>query len=487
MRQRLQRLRPPKRREQAPRQRVNMADIISPCYHKLAKHFVNMMLGSAFAQIIIMASGRAAGKSHVVFDLIISVLPFFPNDDAIIIVYNVRHKVNTCRLLRTKFKSHGYANVIERTGEDGEKIFQFGKNNSVTVMSLKGASKDEEREKMKTSVNFNFENGGRLRFLVAEEWTAIINIFDNYLEANNAVSSFGRLRPKDGKYMSIYIYNPPDDDVHPVNDWREFMQVQEPFNVSETIFDLKPEYQSQEDLKIIEAWRKLGNQNAIDHYYRGIVKLRGGKAFTFNYEWKLKSIKNLIFTDYQVFIDNGSKDATTFSLLGMTHDKNVVRLFTYYHSGRETGQVKAYSDYALELEKFLKRFASLKQPIIPKRIVTDSLTFTSECEKIGIKTEFIEKKATENATFRELAYDFADEMIRQGRYFIYDIEDNQIAIQQMLNANRDTRKKFPRIAKVNNDKTPEKRQIHCVDCDLYYMYYNSKELLGREEVFLYAR
>lgn len=434
-----------------------------------------------------MASGRAAGKSHVTFDLVISALPSFPNDDAIVTVYNVRHKVNTCRLLRTKMKSHGYTHFRERTGEDGEKIFQFGNNNSITVMSLKGASKGEEREKMKTSVNFNYENGGVLRFLVLEEWTAIINIFDTYLEANNAVSSFGRLRPKDGRFMTIYIYNPPDDDVHPVNDWNEFAQAQDPMNINATIFDLKAEYQSAEDLKIIATWEKLQNYNAIDHYYKGIVKLRGGKAFTFNYEWRLQSISDLIFTDYQVFIDNGSKDATTFSLLGMTHDKNIVRLFTYYHSGRQTGTVKAYSDYAIELKKFLAKFASLSRAIIPKRIVTDSLTFTSECEKIGIATKFIEKKATENASFRELAYDFADEMIRQQRYFIYDIEENQIAIQQMLNAGRDTRKKFPRIAKVNNDSVPEKRQIHCVDCDLYYIYYNSKELLGREEVFLYAR
>lgn len=475
------------RRRKENKKVVDMSSIVSPCYYPLATNYVNMMRDKAFNQLVIMASGRSAGKSHVTFDMIVSTLPFFPDDDAIIITYSVRHKVNTCRLLRTKLKGHGYSKYKERTGEDGEKIFQFGRNNSITVMSLKGVSKDDEREKMKTSVNFNYENGGRLRYLVAEEWTAIINIFDTYLEANNAISSFGRLRPKDNKYMSIYIYNPPNDDMHPVNDWNEFVQEQKPMNIHATIFDLKPDYQSQEDLKIINTWESMGNTNAIDHYYRGIVKLRGGKAFTFDYEWKLPSIKGMIFTEYQVFIDNGEKDATTFSLQGITSDKKLVRLYTYYHSGRQSGKCKAFSDYALDLKKFLNRFASLKKPIIPKRIVTDSLTFTTECSKIGIETQFIEKKATENATFRELAYDYTDEMIKQHRYYVYDIEENQIAIEQMLNANKDTRKRFPRVAKVNNETTPEKRQIHCVDCDTYGIYFNSKYLLGREEIFLYAR
>lgn len=460
----------------------NVKELFAPCYRNVVSNSIFMMKRQEFKKIVVMASGRASGKSQVTFDIIIMSLPFFENDDCMIVVYNVRHKVNTLRLLRTKLKNHGYYHFKERTGEDGEKILLFGNNNSITVTSIKANSKEEEREKMKTSINYNYENGGVLRYLVLEEWTAIIDVYDNYLDANNAISSFGRLFPTrldlDDKYYStFYIYNPPANRQHNVYPWKDFIQEREPLNVNTTILDLPEKWQSQEDLEIIKSWEKMGNHKAIQHYYYGIPSLTGGLAYNIDYKVLITEDEadKLQFTDYQIFVDNGSKDATTFVLYGKTIKGNVIALDVFYHSGRETGQRKPFSEYAEILANSVHNL-----PVNIKHIVTDSLIFTDELKKHNINSQFIEKKNIENMGFREACYDFSCELVNRKRFYIVDKPNNHILYEQIKNAETDLRGNRIKMKRPNNENTPEEKQVHTCDTFSYYCYFNSKELLGRK-------
>lgn len=462
-----------------------------PCYQKVVTNIARMVAEQTFNNIMVFKSGRAAGKSHQAFDNIVFWLPFFPNDDALVIVYSNRHKVSTERLIRTKLLAHGYGDkYTQKTSKDGDTIFLFGNNNSISVVSVSGKSKEEELDKLKAAVNYNYENGGRVRFMVVEEATAVANIFEKVEDFVNAISSFGRLYPDDERYIEMYIFNPPSNDMHIIYKWLDFILVNNPLMITTTILDLPEAYRSKKDLQIMDTYRKLGNQKAIDHYYLGIPSMRAGLAFEFNYQWRIKSAEQFKFAEYHIGVDNGTKDATTFTIFGITTENDVVILYNYYHSGRATGNLTAYSDYAQDLKDLVDAFEKrdilgrTKTPI--KEIVTDSIGFTTECNKIGLKTKFIDKNESNNATFRELAYDFSDELIRQKRVYVIDRKENYMIIQQLLNAKLDLKARFPRIKKVANGSVEEEQQIHTVDTFTYFVYVHSELLLGRKEVILYA-
>lgn len=103
--------------------------------------------------------------------------------------------------------------------------------------------------------------------------------------------------------------------------------------------------------------------------------------------------KEMVGVPVEMFFvaDGGQSDATSCSCNIVTNDNGKFRLYrvaNYYHSGSETGNIKAMSIYARELRVFIQRCES-KYGMERSYLMVDPacLSLREELELIGIKTE----------------------------------------------------------------------------------------------------
>jgi PBSX family phage terminase large subunit len=129
--------------------------------------------------------------------------------------------------------------------------------------------------------------------------------------------------------------------------------------------------------------------------------------------------------------DGGQGDATSCACNIITHDKELrkyvmYRTANYYHSGTETGNVKAMSTYAVEIKAFIfwceNKFGMRRSSVY---VDPACKSLREELHKIGIDTE----KANNNGKERmnasrgiEVGIERAQNAISEGLFYVLDTE-----------------------------------------------------------------
>lgn len=434
--------------------------IYEPAFHEVMKSYN----GEPHAKEIMFKGGGASGKSVFITKDMLFWLMEREHDQALIVTYQSVHQLNTVARYERELDELGIP-YERKSNKDGRIDLLFG-THKIMFMIVKSSSYDQMIEKMKTFVT---SEQGVLKFIWFEEFTAILREFVTFEKFYFSVSRLYRELRSDS--MIFYAFNPPDNGRDPIY---SFIEQFTGMIIHSTIFDLPKAWQSQEDLRLAEHLEKT-NPKLFANIYMGERSGTKGLAFLTDYEMLVDYPQEPII-DYQITVDNGSKDATTFSVWGIGESHNVYYIDGFYHSGRDTGQRMRFSEYALILARYIKA-SSYKI----SAVITDSLIFTDELAGLGIESKFIDKKKIDNVGFRALCYDYASELVERRKLKVCREGDYMMFINQLSNAEVDVKGKRASVKRPNNENTPEDRQIHKVDTFTYFMYANSRRLLGREK------
>jgi phage terminase large subunit len=276
----------------------------------------------------------------------------------------------------------------------------------------------------------------------------------------------------------VYIWNPPANKIHWLFDFVEEVKgYDNGKTLHTTVYDLPDEWDAVKSSKANAANKKRADYVMWKHSYLGIAAGVSDMAFPISRDEFVYDVTNLGLPEvheFYIYVDNGVRDATVFVLIGFNRFTGIsYALDTFYHSGRDTGTQFPYSHYAAELRDFMINTGVEKY----NKIVSDDLNFALECRKIGIDaTHMTDKK-------RGLMYNTTRDQVMDGKLLILDTPNNEILIRQMLNAQveeiNELGKKTLAVARPNNNSTHYAKQIHAVDCLLYYCLDNGKMFYKR--------
>lgn len=396
------------------------------------------------------SGGRASGKSMFSVHCLVFFLPEHHKDEAIIITYSNRHKINSAEMVEDILCTHGYNNFKKSNISDGDIIYHFGNANKIRLISLETNMLVNLLDKCKNV------KAGYLKFVVYEELTATLSIFrGDIYKFYNAVSSFNRYM--DSRSITIYNYNPPKHKAHIIYDWiRDNKAVM--LNITTTIYDLPVKWQSKMDLKEAERLKEV-NFMEYEHQYLGKGGSSNGLAFNIDKDiWTLKSAS---YQQYYIQTDEATRNATTFSLFGITSIGEIHYITNYYHSSKEDGVMKSFNNYADEFKKWYED-TGLVGIDIP--IVTDSLQFAVQLREKGFKkAQHIGKIKN-----RELSYSLASQLIIEKQFKIVDSPENIMMYDQLSNAEIEYNKNGKAmVSKKLESGSDNKYHFHAGDTLLY--------------------
>lgn len=277
----------------------------------------------------------------------------------------------------------------------------------------------------------------------------------------------------------IYIWNPPRNKNHWLFDFRDSMKDEDDVAVLHTtVYDL-PSKWVESSLANAERTRRL-DKTKWEHAYMGLATGLDDVAFPVDIEDIMVDFNELNgeIESFDVFIDNGQKDATVFALYGITFDKTIILLDTYYHSGRLTGQILPDSTYVSHLIQWEEQHG-----INVRQRYCDSISFQAEAEVRGLDMSHLTNK------HRVTQYNLARDLVLNNQFKVLRNPNNEIFLAQFQNAELEYKPdKFglekPCIAKVDNRVVPEKRQIHALDTFVYCALINYNDL--RKDVQSYS-
>lgn len=131
--------------------------------------------------------------------------------------------------------------------------------------------------------------------------------------------------------------------------------------------------------------------------------------------------------------DGGQGDATTLICNIVTRDgRGFYRLYNaamYYHSGNETGEVKAMSQYARELQTFVN-YCERTYKLTPSTILIDPAckSLREECNAIGLMTDKADNNGSEKigaARGIEVGIERLQSLISDGHFFVVECANEQ--------------------------------------------------------------
>lgn len=422
-------------------------------FKDLFLNFKNSYYG-VFKKQVNNSGGRASGKSHQIIDNLVFWLPEVPFDEAIIVCYSSRHKLATSELVQEKLYSHGYSDSYKTVLKtNGDISYYFANKNIITVMSAESKQLIQMVERMKNIqfVNSKFKKQP-LKYLFFEEFTATLNVFKELDKTINAISSFNR--HMNANSMIMYNYNPPPNKKHLVYKFMD-MHGNDILNIKSTIYDLREDFQSLEDIKLAEKL-KISNNKQWLHIYMGEPVSEDGLAFEIREDiWK--QLENE-YKKFYIQTDEGTLNATTFGLFGMNYKGELHFITNYYHSSKIDGIKKSPSTYAYEFNKWYDEL-----DVEVDMIVTDGLAFSQELKKYGFKS-----KSIGSLKDRALSYHLLDKLVTEKNFKIIDRPENIILYEQMSNAiieyNSKNKPIISKKAESGNDNT---KHSHALDLCLY--------------------
>lgn len=426
--------------------RIRLSELIAPCYKDFFKDWTT--------KHIAISGGRASAKGDAVYTKAVIACTSKPNAE--VRVYVPIQGTITDGVLKQIGK------VCNRMGIEYTKKVSSSRivfpNGSEII--CKGLAMDNANKKAESFKGGESETG-EIEMVIFDE----IGGMNDREKMNVIINTFIR-----STKQFVYVWNPPMNMNHWTFDFRVEMASREDAKyIHTTLYDLPEEWVS--EVKIEAEQRKIYDYQGWLHEFMGEATGYENLAFPID--------MNTIMTDdmpnnikyFDVFIDNGQKDATVFCLYAIGHDKHVTLMDTWYHSGRATQEILPDSTYVQHLKQWEKSIVtSVRQRYC------DSLSFMAECKKQGVDIKHMTNKR------RVTQYNIAREVVLAGQFSILNTQNNRIFMHQMKNAELELKKdefgfEKPCIAKVDNTSVPEKRQIHALDTFMYFVLVNYRELL----------
>lgn len=184
------------------------------------------------------------------------------------------------------------------------------------------------------------------------------------------------------------------------------------------------------------------------------------------------------------FGDGGQQDATVCECYviteheaegGYTYKLNQVA--TYYHSGRDTGQVKAGSTYAKEIQAFIKRCMDQYDVPVGEPVIIDPACrwLREELEKLGIDTKGADNNAhdvTGRAQGIEVGIERMQTLLSERRYLLVEQPNDQYDHYNWL-------QEIGMYVRDENSGKPVDKNNHAMDTSRYatnYFYRNYEDI-----------
>lgn len=455
------------------KQTVSTDEFRCLAYEPIFQQIYKSYTGQRHYNEIAAYGGGAGGKSEHVAREIEFWQPENAGDEALVLTYSPSHSANTLIRFTRVLDQHGMTYNVK--GTDAGKILSYGNNNHIHFISVKAASFEETQEKLKTFVTIKPKS---LKFVWFEEFTAIMHLFKSYETFIFSASRIFREMRDDS--IVFYLWNPPKNSKHPIYDFLKNFGGLEVFT---TIYDLPVKWQSKQDIRIADGLKK-SNPTAYRLTYLGEAVGSDGLAYVID-----ESIFTPLANDYMHFhylTDEGTANATTFMLIGVTAFGEVHCISSYYHSSKEDGVRKSPSEYAKEFQAFEQMHG-----VSPESITTDGIYFAAELGVHG----YPEAQSIHRIKNRPLSYQLSYDLMAAGNFKIVVHEDeygeysginraNNLLYRQLENAQLEETmdSKGKRVYRV--DKTPESKSdnqaehLHLVDLLLYFCTRHQKNIIG---------
>lgn len=441
-------------------------------YEPVWKQIYKSYTGTPDYNEIAIFGGGAAGKSEFIARAEEFTLPENPGDEALVVTYSPAHSANTMKRITRLLDAHRMAYGKRRT-ENGMEL-TFGNSNVIHFISAKAGSFEETQEKLKTFVT-NKPNA--LKYIWFEEFTATMHLFKDFATFMYSASRVFREMRDDS--LVFYLWNPPKNIRHPIYDFLDNFTGLEVFS---TMYDLPKKWQSPVDLRVAEQLKKT-NPTAYRLTYLGERVGSDGLAYVID-----SGIYTELADDYVHFhylTDEGTANATTFMLIGVTAFGEVHCISSYYHSSKADGQRYSPSEYAKKFKEFEQRHG-----VAIETLTTDGIYFAAELGVHG----YPQADSIHRHKNRPLSYQLSSDLIANHNFKIVRHEDtpeyeeinraNNLLYQQLENAQLDETmdSKGTRVYRV--DKRPEStsdnqaEHLHLVDLLLYFCTRHQKNVIG---------
>lgn len=435
------------------------------------KNILASYRGGRFYQEIAAYGGAAGGKSEHFSREGEFWLPENEGDEMLVVTYSPKHGKNTLKRFTRVMDKH----MIEWTTKEGGTELHFGNDNVIHFISAKAGSFEETQEKLKT---FATSKPNALKFIWFEEFTATINLFKSYETFIYSASRLFREMREDS--IIFYAWNPPRNRKHPIY---KFLDEFEGLKLKVTMYDLPKKWQSKVDLKVADKLKRT-NPTAYRHTYLGEDVGDDGLAFIIDEGIFTEMADNYISFHY--LTDEGTANASTFMLIGVTAYGQVHCISSYKHSGKFDGGIKAPSQYADDFAQF-----ELLHGVPFDTLTTDGLYFQAQLAEKGYK----EAKSIHSKKDRALSYKLLDELIKLGNFKIVIHEDDSeefakinknnymlfkqlenAQLEESINTSGDTVQKVSKAPESSSND--EEEHLHLVDLPLYFCTRHQKKLIG---------
>lgn len=310
-------------------------------------------------------------------------------------------------------------------------------------------------------------------FVIFDE-LAIIN---DFARVDAIIKSF--IARNNCKVQFIFIFNPPKNKKHPIFTFVETLKIKDNCtHLKTTIFDLPKHWFSPSIWSEIEHDRVF-NPKQFDHEWMGNSTGIDGMPFANFASTQVVSpheLANENIIHRWTVIDVGISDSMVFSWYVRCSSGNVYKTSCYEYSGRETGKNIPYSVQAQRFKEWYHINKEKYGGVATTANYCDGLAFATELQHIGFKVINLDGKKDRAQSYAKLKH-----LIYNKRFFIIDLPENQIAIQQLENVEVEYAIKGGEevevIARPNNENAPIEQQIHHVDTDGYFAHMVFKRIL----------
>lgn len=281
--------------------------------------------------------------------------------------------------------------------------------------------------------------------------------FKDREEFDQTNTTFMRQKHALAKFVFFFwSYNPPRNPYHWINEWAEEMKSASNYLVHEsTYLDDTLGFVTDQMLEEINRIK----ENDYDYYrYLYLGEAVGLGTNVYNIDL-FKPIKELPKDDRIIALyfasDTGHQvSATTHLAVGLTRNKNLILLDTYYYSPEGKVKKKAPSELSKERYEFYKKVtAKYPYPVIKETIDSAEGALRNQYElDYNIRLHPVAKGTKENMI------DNVHVLLAQGRFYYLDIKENDIFVYEHRNYRWDEKT-------LNAGRKPEVVKVDDHTCD----------------------
>lgn len=365
---------------------------------------------------IILTGGRSSTKSSVVSQKLVEKKMRYPMGNAVIL----RQVANTLR--KSVYSQITWA--LHDAGVANQFIFKANPMEIIhkkwgTGFHFSGADDPEKLKSLIIPIGY-----------VQDLWFEEANSFAGEESLDTIQDTFIRKILPDGREMQTwYSWNPERNPYHWSNEFAEKHKNDSEFLVHHSTYmdDIRG-YNSPQILKKIENYKK----NDYDYWrwmYKGEVIGMGDNVYNMD---TFQPVDQIPDDDRLIGIyfasDTGHQvSATTHLAFGMTRQRNVILLDTYYYSPDKKLTKKAPSELSKELhefyEKVRKKYSSI--PVYQKTIDSAEGAIRNQYFKDYGEHLHPVKKGDKIDMI-----DYVHDLLAQGRFFYLDIPENKIFVEE---------------------------------------------------------